>query len=98
MLVPVVAPRIRRAAAQRLERVVHGMIPPHRATQRNSRFLRRARCADFAGTRRTASTVEPAIGAEAEAVREIVVVLRRQYEAIEHHFGGSIRHAITIAI
>src|SRR2546426_8029094 len=70
VLVPVVAPRIRAAAAQYFHRFALRMVAPDRAAHRNALFGRSAGHTEFARARRAAAAVEPAIGAKAQAVGE----------------------------
>ena len=73
VLIPVMAPRIGAAAAQDLDGFALRMVAPDRAAHRNALFGRSAGHTEFARARRAAAPVEPAIGAEAQAVGEGVV-------------------------
>src|SRR6185312_5181381 len=75
VLVPVMAPRIGAASAQRLDDLALRMIAPHRAPQRNALFRRSAERADFARGGGAAAAVKPTIGTEPQTVGEVVIVL-----------------------
>src|SRR2546421_282008 len=73
VLVPVVAPRIRGAAAQYFYGPALRMVAPDRAAQRNALFGRRPRHTELARARRATAPIKPAIGAESQAVGKGVV-------------------------
>ena len=97
-LIPVVPPRVRVARRDRLEYPALRLVAPHPAAHRHTLFRRTAGRAHFTRSRATHAPVEPAIRAEAQAVGEIVIVLLRHREAVEHHLRRAIRHIVAIAI
>ena len=98
VLVPIVPPGVGGAAAQCLHHLAPRVVTPDRAAHRNASFRGRARHADFTRTRGAAAAVEPAVGAETQAVGEVVVILRRNGETVENDFGRAVRHIVTVSV
>src|SRR5262245_52519821 len=98
MLIPIVAPWVRRAGTERLDNLAPWVITPHRAAQRNALLRRRAGDAHLARTRRAATAIKPAVRAESQAVGESVVHVRRTSQAVKDNFGRAVRHVVTVAI
>src|SRR5207253_6399539 len=68
VLVPIVAPRIGGAGAERLHHFAPRVITPDRAAQRDALVRRRARRAHLTGAGRAATAIQPAVRAESQAV------------------------------
>ena len=98
VLIPIMAPRVGGAMREYLDDLFLGVITPDAAFHWHTLIVRRAGNAELAGARVTAATVEPAIRAKAQAVGEVVVVVLRNREAIEHDFGFAIRNVVIVAI
>ena len=74
------------------------MVAPHAAAHGDALLVRRARHAEQARARAAAAPVEPAVRSPAQAVREVVVVVLRDRETIEHHLRRAVRHIVAIGI
>src|SRR4051812_31821607 len=69
VLVPVMAPWICRAGAERLDHFSGRMIPPDRAAQGDPLLGGRARHSHLAGAGGAAAAIKPAVRAESQSVR-----------------------------
>ena len=97
-LIPVMTPRIHRAVPDRLEHPPLRMIPPHAAEERHPLRIRRARHRHATGRGRAATPVEPAIWSPAQAVGEVMIILRGHREAIQHHLRRPIGNVVAVAV
>ena len=95
---PVVAPGVGRAGGQHLGSLLADVIPPEAALHGQPLLIGGARAADPRGAGVAAAAVEPAVGAEGEAVGQVVMARRANLEAIEHHLSRSIGHEIAVGI
>jgi hypothetical protein len=82
-VIPVVAPGIGRAVADRLENALLRMVAPHAATERHALARRAARGTDLPRRARAAAAVEPAVRSPGEPVGERVVAGWRDGESVE---------------
>ena len=96
--IPVVAPRVCGAVSEDFDDFCFGMEAPDSAFHRHALVIGCARNTELTGAGMTAAAVEPAIGAKAETVGEVVVVRLGHGEAVEHDFGFAIGDVIAIAI
>ena len=97
VLIPVVPPRIRIAARDRLEGAPPRVIPPHAAAHHD----RLSTAADHLHIRRprgSATPVQPAIRAEAQPIGDVVMILQRRLEALDHGLRRTVRDIVAIAI
>ena len=72
--------------------------PPHPAGDGDAALARSPGRADQAGAGGAAAAVQPAVGAPPQAVGEVVVVLLRHVEAVEHHRGGRVGPVVAIEV
>ena len=98
VFIPIVSPGIGRAVGEDFEGLAVGMKTPDASLDRNALGFGRPGNADIAGAGSSAAAVKPAIGAPAEAVGKVVVVVLGDGEAIEDDFGFSIGDVVAIAI
>ena len=87
--IPVVSPRVGAPGTEGLEDLPNGMIAPERTAQGNASVLRCSGGTNFAGSRSTASPIEPAIRSETQTIGVVMIVLSRRRESIEHDLGGT---------
>ena len=67
------------------------VIAPDAAFQGNPRVSWAARRTDFARARTATTTIQPAIGTPSQTVGEVVVVVGRHLEPIQHDVGRTVR-------
>ena len=96
--IPVVAPGIRGTVAEHFHHYALRVVAPDAAIERNAEIVRRAGRAETAGTRMPAATVEPAIRPPAQTVGEVVIVVLRHGEAVEHHLRRTVGKVVAIRI
>src|SRR5258708_28703814 len=96
--VPIMAPGIRGSASQSFEDCSSRVIAPDGAAQGDAPLGGRAGGADLSRAGSAASAIQPAVGAEMQAVGEVVVILGRNGEAIQDNLGRTIWHVITVAV
>ena len=96
--VPVVTPGIGRAVAQGLEPAGPRREPPDAARHRHAIGRRRAGPPHRGRAGGAAAAVEPAVGAEPQPVGEVVVVLRRRVEAVEHDLRRAVGHGVAVGV
>src|SRR5882757_8931856 len=82
--IPVVAPGVGGTVREHFEDFALRMIAPDAAAKRDGGFGRIFWLANHAWRRAAATPVEPTIEAPAQAIGEVVIVLGRDVEAVEH--------------
>ena len=98
VFIPIVSPGIGGAVGEDFEGLAVGMKTPDASFDRNALGFGRPGNADIAGAGTAAASVKPTIGAPAEAVGKVVVVVLGDGKAIEDDFGFAIGNIVLIAV
>ena len=96
VVIPIEAPRIRRAGGHDFKNLFHRMIAPDGATELHALVLRCAGPANERVCGDAVASVEPAVRPPREAVHHVVAGLERP--AVEDDFRCAVRHAIAVAV
>ena len=95
--VPVMAPGVGAAMGDSLQNFARGVVAPDRTVHLGALFQRRAGRADSRGIGDAVAAIEPAVGAPAQAVDDVVAD-GLGVEAIKQHLGLAIGHVVAVFI
>ena len=96
--VPVMAPGVRRAVTESLKTARTRRVSPDAPLEPHAILGGGPRRTDAAGAGATAAAVEPAFGAETQAVGEVVVVFGRNLEPVEDHLCRAVGNIVAVTI